>query len=253
MSVILNAAQRAFDRIALYRLLYRERPEQIERVPFISSTHYFRATGTLECIDPSLEICGVLPPFHREFRRLPFTVVESDADIDLRQERLELALEDIGIQDGSKQRMLMVTTEANGPFACDLSSGVGWEGHPASIYYWNGSSEELAFQIEAHRPSIVLWCLPTSPVDLLPFPQEQTVVMHPIDAPLPNWPGAMLLFCDEINLIGSRPAGREAFKVDSAQLFVEQGHSGRPAITTLQREVFPLVRYEMPNAFEVIS
>lgn len=253
MNRILSSAQRAFDRVAVFRQLYRSRPATLADVPFVSSTHYFRAAGTLECIDPKVEVCGALPPFHREFRRLPFTVLESEPDIDQRQKRLELALEDVGIDGEQSKRMLMVTNEANGPFACDLSTGLGWEGHPASIHYWGGSSEELAFQIEAHRPDYVIWCLPQCPEGLLSFPVEQTLVVHSIDAPLPRWDGALWLFCDEINLIGSRPADRISFKLDRSQLAVEVGASGRPCLTTLQREVFPLVRYELPNRFEVLG
>ncbi|VGO16495.1 hypothetical protein PDESU_05086 [Pontiella desulfatans] len=252
METILGAAQQAFDRVGFFRLLYGERPERTEAVPFVGSTHYFRAEGTLDCIDPAVAICGALPPFHRGFRRLPFTVVESEADIDQRQERLERALGDVGIAEEPSRRMLMITNEANGPFACDLSTGLGWEGHPASIHYWGGTEEELGFQLAAHEPDYVVWCLPQNPTGLLPFPGEQTIVAHCIDAPLPDWQGMLWLFCDEINLIGSRPPGRTAFRVDWEQLLIEAGHSGRPAITTLKHEAFPLVRYELPNAFEVL-
>lgn len=252
MTDVLNAACSAYDRIAFYQLFYENRPETLEEVPFVSSTNYFRAAGTLDCVDPGVEICGALPPFHREFRHLPFTVLESEVDIDQRQERLELALADVGVAE-DPQRMLMITNEANGPFACDLSTGLGWEGHPASIHYWGGHVEELDFQIAAHRPDYVIWCLPQAPAGLLPFSAERTIVAHGIDAPLPRWNGALWLFCDEINLIGSRPAGRIAFKVDREQLAIEVGPSGRPCLTTLQREAFPLVRYELPNQFEVLK
>lgn len=252
MDAVLTAAQKAYDTITLYQLLYRSRPESLDGVPFISATHYFRAEGTLECIDPAAEVCGAVPPFFREFRRLPFTVLESEPDIDQRQERLELALEDVGISEKPPRRILMITNEENGPFACDLSTGLGWEGHPASIHYWGGTVEELAFQIAAHEPDVVIWCLTQSPVGVLPFPEEQTLVAHCIDAPLPAWNGALWLFCNEVNLIGSRPAGRSEFKVDRKQLLFETGDSGLPALTTTQRETFPLVRYELPHRFEVL-
>ena len=253
MDGVLAAAQNAYDQVALFRQLYRSRPRTLEEVPFISSTHYFRATGTLDCIVPDVEVCGALPPFHREFRRLPFTVLESEPDIDERQERLSQALEDVGVEDGKPKRMLMVTNEANGPFACDLSTGLGWEGHPASIHYWGGTEAELKFQIEAHQPDYVIWCLPQATQGVLPFPSEKTIVVHSIVEPLPLWDGPLWLFCDEINLIGSRPAGRAAFRVDHDLLAFEVGPSGLPCLTTLRRETFPLVRYELPNRFEVLA
>ncbi|MEI6890858.1 MAG: hypothetical protein V5783_01690 [Pontiella sp.] len=252
MDDILAAAQKAFDRVPFFRGLYRSRPCALEEVPFISSTQYFRASGTLDCIVPDIEICGALVPFHREFRRLPFTVLESEADLDTRQERLTLALTDVGL-GSDPQRILMITSEANGPFASDLSTGLGWEGHPASIHYGGDRVEELAFQLAAHRPDYVIWCLPQSPEGLLPFPVARTIVAHCIDTPLPRWNGALWLFCDEINLVGSRPAGRATFRVDTQQLAFEMGPSGRPCLTTLQREAFPLVRYELPNSFEVLG
>ena len=250
MSYVLKAAQSAFERTLLYRRLYADMPQSLDEVRFISNTEYYRAAGTLDCIDREIEICSVLPPFQRGASRLPHTVLESDADVDARQERIQLALQDVGISEG--RRVLIVTNESNGPFSCDLSTGLGWEGVPASIYYWNGRREDLAFQLEAHRPDYVIWSLPFMPQNILDFPVDQILVAHGIDDPLPEWAGPLWLFCDEFNLIGSRPSGRSSFRVDREQLYIEAGPAGRPYLTTLRREIFPLVRYELPNAFEVL-
>lgn len=252
MNPVLSAAQSAYEHTSFYKRLYGERPTSLEEIPFTSSTQYHRAEGTLECINPSVDPCGVLPPFHREFRRLPHTILESEPDIDQRQERLGEALEDIGICGGEPKRMLIVTTEENGPFACDLSTGLGWEGHPASIFYWNGKKADLEFQIDAHQPDRLIWCLQADPHETTNFPAQQILTIHCINQPLPEWPGPLWIFCDEVNLIGSRPTGRSTFRVNQQQLRIEPGLSGRPSLTTLQRELFPLIRYELPNAFEVL-
>lgn len=253
MNPVLVAAQSAFDHISFYKQLYRSRPQSLDEVPFTSSTQYHRATGTLECINQAIDPCGVLPPFHREFRRLPHTVLESEEDIEQRQERISQALEDIGIHENTPKRMLIVTTEENGPFACDLSTGLGWEGHPASIFYWGGKQEELEFQIQAHQPDILIWCLPFNPQEATEFPSEQIITVHHINHPIPEWTGPLWIFCDEINLIGSRPSGRSEFRINPKQLHIENGPAGRPCLTTLQRELFPLVRYELPSSFEVLN
>ena len=250
MNPIVNAAQSAYERTVFYRRLYGAAPQSEEEIPFISATEYFRAAGTLDCIDRSVEICSVLPPFRRGCSRLPHTVPESDADVDRRQERIQLALQDVGAEE---TRMLVVTTEANGPFACDFSTGVGWEGCPASIYYWNGSRDDLLFELEAHQPNWLVWSHSTPLPDGLNFPQERTILAHCMDDPLPAWAGAVWLFCDEVNLIGSRPAGRAEFRVDAEQFCVEIGRAGRPCLTTLAHDVFPLIRYELPHAFEVLG
>ena len=251
MDAMLQAARAAYGQIPLYKMLYRECPQAPDEVPFITSTHYFRAEGTLDCI-ASEEISCVLPPFRREFRRLVHTVVESDGDVDARLDRIRLALDDVGALSSSVRRMLIVSDDSNGPFACDLSTCLGWEGFPASIHYWNGDPDELRFQLNAVAPDWLIWCRAPEAHAGCGFPMEKTILAHCIDDPLPDWSGALWLFCDEVNLIGSRPAGRTAFRVDQKQFFVESGPSGRPALTTLTRELFPLVRYELLNAFEVL-
>lgn len=251
MDNMLQAAQTAYDHTAFYRMLYRERPKTPEDVPYITSTHYFRAEGTLDCIVPEVEISSVMPSFRRGFRRLSHTVVESDGDVDLRQERIRLALEDVGAAGKTDRRTLIVSDDANGPFACDLSTGLGWEGFPASIHYWNGDTRELRFQIQALNTDWLVWCLPFEAYGACGFPTERVILAHCVDDPLPAWSGPFWLFADEVNLIGSRPAGRTALRVDRQQFYVENGPAGRPALTTLTRELFPLIRYEFPNPFEV--
>lgn len=247
--VVLRRAQAAFDNIRFYEMLYGERPATSQAVPSISYSSYHRARGVRDCINPAVSLCGVLPPFHRAFRRLPFTIPESEGDIDRRQERLCAALADIGLT--APTRMLIVTNEANGPFACDLSTCLGWEGHPASIYYHNGDDDALAFQLKAHQPQQLIWCLHRQPPFTLNLSRDQILLAHLLDEPVPAWEGPVLLFCDELNLIGSRPAGRDGFAVDQQQFAWEKGLAGRPCITTLEQEAFPLIRYTLPNAFEV--
>lgn len=248
-NTILAAAQSAFDEVAFFRSFYSTRPCEISDVRTCSYSDYFRAAGVLECIRKMVPLSGVMPPFHRAFCRLPFSMLESEGDIDFRQERLLSAVETIGMAMGS--RLLIITDEANGPFACDLSTGLGWEGLPASIFYDMGSIDALAFQLVAHRPDWVIWCLDSSRLSALPFPSEKILLAHLVDRPIPAWDGAVWLFSDEVNLIGARAAGQSAFAVDREQFVWEKVADGRWAITTLKREVFPLVRYVLPEPFEV--
>lgn len=253
MHPVLKAAKKAYDSIPFFNLLYGTIPKSLNEIPFISYSNYHRALGVTDCIDGTAELSGVAPPNHRDFRRMPFSILESEADIDLRQERLSHALQDIGISSAPSLRILLITDEANGPFACDLSTGLGWEGHPASIFYFTGDYDILSFQISAHRPDLLIWCLEPALLDQVDFPNSKILLAHCIDKPVPKWKGDLWLFCDEFNLIGSRPAGRTAFSIAPDQLFIEVGPSGRPSLTTLQCEVFPLVRYELANHFEVQS
>lgn len=248
--LIIQRAQQAFDHIPFYQMAYKERPEDINAIPVLNYADHHLADGVLDCINPAAELCGTLPPFHRAFRRMPYTVMESEEDINRRQERLEGALEDLGLEQPTK--MLIITDEENGPFACDLSTGLGWEGHPASIYYHCSSQEDLLFQIDAHRPDWLIWCLETERLPQGCFDEQKIIIAHNLDQPVPQWPGHTLLFCDELNLLGSRPRGRTSFKVDHEQFIVEQSPE-HFCITTLQHEAFPMVRYQLPNHFEVLS
>lgn len=249
-SLILQLAQKAYDNISFYKLAYKARPDNIDAVPMINYADYHLADGVLDCINPTAELGGTLPPFHRAFRRMPYTVMETEEDINSRQERLGNALEDLGI--GPPKKMLIITSEENGPFACDLSTGLGWEEFPASIYYHCSSNENLLFQITAHRPDWIIWCLATETIPKGCFDEHKIIIAHNLDQPVPNWAGHLLLFCDELNLLGSRPRGRNTFKVDQDQLVLEQRNE-QLCVTTRQHEAFPMVRYQLPNTFEVLS
>lgn len=247
MSQVISAAQAAFDKIRFYELLYGERPESVDDVSFISYVQYFRATGVLDCIDRSATLAGVIPPFHRHVRRFPYSIVESEQDLVKRQERIVRALRDTRIADEWK-RFLIITSDENGPFACDLAVGLGWEQHVPSIFYFTGNRHDIQSQLDAHRPDYVFWCLPQSPHEYLEFPDDRIILAHHIDHPIPASPNKIWLFSDEVNLIGSRPEDRTTFDIDRSQFYIERDErSGLLHLTTLSAETLPLIRYALAH------
>lgn len=246
---VLEAARDAYRRIRFYRDFYAVEPATPDDVPFISFVEFHHAAGITDCIDSGHPLVGCPPPYHRNVRRFPFTVVECQQDLEARQQRVVRALEDIGVPSGCGKRILVVTDDAHGPFACDLAVGLGWEHLPASIWYWNGYAEDLAQQLDAHAPELVAWCLPEIPTRLLDLEQTRVLLIHHLDRPIPP-PGLKTwLFTDEANLIASRPEDREVFDIDRTQFVVEVSPtSGLPHITTRRALTMPLVRYGIEHA-----
>ena len=240
----LVTAQSAFHKIQFYTELYEVCPETWNDVRFISRVQFQRARGILNCIDRTKNIAQVVPPYDRNVRRFPFTVVESAKDLQARQKRIVRALRDIGVQDGEILGFLLYADDGCGPFACDLSTGFAWEGHRASIAYFTGRREDIRFQIEAHQPDFIVWCLPYSPDQWVDLPADRVLCVLHMDYPMPCpiYPG--WLFADEVNLIGSRPVGREEFAIDKEQFYLEwDAITARPSLTTLSAEMLPLIRY----------
>ncbi|MBT3378626.1 MAG: hypothetical protein HN742_02530 [Lentisphaerae bacterium] len=247
-TTVLNAARDAYRRTAFYRDLYGTEPTTVEEVPFISFVEYHHARGTADCIDHTHQLISYIPPYHRNVRRFPFTIVESEDDLEARQERVVKALEDIGLPSGCGKRVLIVTDDAHGPFACDMEAGLGWEYLPASIWYWNGHGEDLQQQLDAHKPELIVWCLPESPPPLIPQARERLLLIHHLDRPVPAVGLKTWLFTDEANLIASRPDDREVFDIDRTQYAVEvDPRSGLPHITTIEPRTMPLVRYAIEH------
>ncbi len=251
---ILAAAQHAFQKTVLYTQLFGKVPEACETVPYISHFNYHQASGVLDCIDQDVDIIGALPPFHRNFGRFPFTVVEGGNDLILRQERIVRALIDIGIQKNSRKSILIIADDSTGPFASDLSTGLGWEQHQSSICYLNGYKKDLQDQIKAHEPDFIFWCLIQPPDDWIKMEPERIILALHIDYPIPKPKFAAWLFADEINILGSRPADRVAFDIDQEQFFIENHPvSGLPHLTTLGTVVYPFIRYGFDQSIPVFG
>ena len=70
------------------------------------------------------------------------------------------------------------------------------------------------------------------------------VVEHCSGPPVDDRDFPALLYADEVDLIGSRPAGRAAYDYDAEQLLIEVDPASRLShVSNLQFSGFPLVRY----------
>lgn len=254
MSRLLQAAQRAYDRTTLYRLLYRDAPETEASIPFVSHTNYHRARGVVDCMTGEAEIVGAVPAYHRNVRRIPVNVVESEEEWILRQRRLVRALADLGIAvDGPRYSFLLIADDASGPFACELSKGLSWERHQASITYLAGSRRLLAADLAAYRPDIVVIVTPELSAARLPDCDARVVTVTHVERSLePGLEGDEFVVCDELHVLGARPANDGTLYFDAAQLHLEVDPvSGLAAATTLDFDCFPLVRYSLGCALKV--
>ena len=258
MSVLLEAAQRAYATTRIYREIYGRSPTVERDVPFISHVAYHRARGLLDCITDSGLISGALPPYHRNVRRLPLTVVESEREWDQRLARLTTALVNLGAWPGhGTGHFVLVAEDATGTLASYLSEVLSWERQQASIVYADGGCRSLALDLSAYDPEVVLLLAPSLTPDDLPAECGRIVSIEPIDRPL-RWLGRpdvdTILMCDESHVIAWRSSGAPRFDLEAPGLLVEaEPRSGQLCITTLDFDLFPLIRYALGAQIEMIT
>jgi len=255
-SPLLEAAQRAWQTTPFYRRLYGAPPASVEAVPFVSHVTYHRARGLSDCLAEGVEMTGALPGFQRGQRRLPVTLVEGGEDWTLRQRRLIAGLAELGIApEGPRLNVLLVACDATGPFAGELSKGLAWERHQASILYWSGRRSELDRDIAAFAPDVVIPVTPELPPQPLAARGPRVVAIDHVeraDSGPPHFDS--LLVCDELHVLGARPRGGGAYRFDAAQLHIERDPaSGQAAVTTLGSVLFPLIRFCLGRAFDLAA
>ncbi len=242
---LVDAARRAFQLTRFYHDLYKVEPADETAIPYISSADYHRVHGILDCIAKRETITGVIPSFHRNVRRFPFNVVENEEELILRQRRIVRALKDIGVPEDHAVRFLIIADDSRGPFACELSKGLFWEGHQASIFYLNGIDTDLQREVNLHDPDYVVLTSGRHLRKLIDIPESSILLIEHSDHALiqdfnyPAW-----LYADEFDLIGSRALGRTYYDYDDKQLLLEREPGSRVThISTLNFSCFPLIRY----------
>lgn len=248
MTDMLSAAQRAYDSTRFYSDLYRQRPTSLDGVPTVSHANYHRARGLLDCITDREDVVGALPAYRRNVRRFPFNVVESEEEAALRHERFVQAMRDLGFPlDKERRRFLLLIDDACGPFGCELSKALSWERQQASMVLLNGSPEDLSADIRSHGPDVVVQVAGTPLVEQLPLNGAACIAVEHVEANVDassNCP--TLLVCDELHVVASRPAGREAWRFAGDQILLEQDDLSRLLhVTTLRFTCFPLIRYNL--------
>ena len=252
MSRLLTAAQRAFDQTGFYAGLYGTRPDNPSQIPFINHAHYHRAAGLLDCITDRSLVSGCLPAFHRNGRRFPFNIVESDTEQQQRHQRLLHSLRSIGIT-AEAENFLLIADDATGSLAGEIATCLAWEHHRASIAYHHGDDTQLRKDIDGHAPGCLIQLSPTLgrwPRDWFPCP---TLTVHSTDHPLPDTDNVMLT-CDEIGIFAAGRTPAEPFIHETENLLIEMNPlTGLPAFTTVNFGIFPFIRYSpghFPIAFD---
>jgi hypothetical protein len=244
---LLTVARRAFQQTRFYRDLYQAEPTDLSAVPYLSVSDYHRAQGVLDCLVDQQQMIGIIPPFHRNGGRCPFTIPEDEAELILRQRRIVRAMADIGVDLAGRHRFLIVADESRGPFACEISKGFYWEGHQASLCYVNGNADDLYQEIRHHDPDYVVLASGRSLRHGIEMPRSSVILVEHCSGPLIHdcrYPA--LLYADEVDLIGSRPAGRPTYDHDASQLLIECDPAARLShLSKLEFSCFPLVRYDL--------
>jgi len=253
MNEILQAAQRAYDETAFYDGLYETHPADVGQIPFINHAHYHQSAGLLDCITDRSLVAGALPAFHRNVRRFPFNVVESEIEQKQRHQRFIHALNSLGIGDGQPDTFLIIADDASGPFAGEFVTHLAWEHHRSPITFHHGPTEQLHDDIRCHEPgNIIRISVPSRDYDLNGFGGPVITVQH-VDQPILPIENT-LLACDEIGIFAGRKSPDDPFTYDTENLKIEPApRSGLWAFTTLHFDITPFIRYcpsHFPTQFD---
>ena len=238
-------AARAFRLTRFYAEMYETEPTNSSEIPYISAADYHRASGMLDCVVNREAIIGILPPFHRDASRFPFTVPEDEAELVLRQRRIVRAMKDLGVDFSASPRFLIVADGRRGPFACELAKGFYWEGFQTSMTFQIGTGDDLRQEVAMHNPDYVVLTSGRHRRHALERARHTVwLVEHCGDPTVDAVDYPTLLYADGLDLIGSRAAGRTWFDYDSDQLLIEQDPTSLLSYATkLQFTCFPLIRY----------
>ncbi len=243
---LIAAAGKAFRLTRFYGEVYEAEPADVSEIPFVSVSDYHRATGLLDCVVDRGAMIGTLPSYFKDASRFPFTVPEDEAELVLRQRRIVRALKDLGVDLAASPRFLIVADGRRGPFACELAKGIYWEGFQASISFLDGATgDELRRDVSIHDPDYVVMTSSRHLRRELERPRRTVMLVeHCGDRPIDDLEYPSLLYADEVDLIGSRAAGRREYDHDAEQLLIEVDPASLLShVSKLQFTCFPLVRY----------
>ncbi|HEV2899374.1 MAG TPA: hypothetical protein VGX71_16375 [Pseudaminobacter sp.] len=255
MSGVLRSAQRAFDAIPFYRGLYGDRPTRDDQVPFISHVTFHRAAGPIDVIASSAEIMGAVPCLRRGLCRLPLTILESEKEWRTRIARLRHAMRSLGCPVDGRLRFAVLSDDATGPFASELSNCLAWDRSECSVVFAFGSLASVRSMLAAISPDVIVVTTASLPLEELRGLGKKLVAIEHIDAmPRPPLRVDRLLVCDELWIIAAARAGEDAYRFNRRTLLVEvEPQGGRLVVTTPGFTLFALVRYCLGGGFAVVG
>jgi hypothetical protein len=113
--------------------------------------------------------------------------------------------------------------------------------------YSDAVGDELQRKVEIHDPDyVVLISRRYSRCELARSRGTVLLAEHCGERRIDDLDFPSLLYADEVDLLGSRAAGRRAYDYDAEQLLIEvEPDSGLSHVTKLQFTCFPLVRYNL--------
>ncbi|MGN7611217.1 hypothetical protein ACQZV8_03935 [Magnetococcales bacterium HHB-1] len=257
-STLLHVAQKAWDHIPFYKKTLLKRPQCVAEIPFFSESDFFNTQGLLDCIADQEEIAWTILPWSRYGKRFPWGVVESEADQHWRQQRITQMLAALNIAEEAKdRRFLIISDETRGPLACEISTALAWERQQASILYWHGDRESFrqSFCCFSADFVIVLIPLPSTLVSQIRDQRATWIFFARVETPLSlqssDW---SWLSADILPLFAFRHPHEQVWYLDDQQFFWETHPvTGYTHITTLQAEMFPLIRFSLGQSIPLTA
>lgn len=243
-ATMIKTAQRAYDSVKIYRMIYGRRPRIATDIPFISHVQFHRARSVLDCVADMSDIHGAVPSYIQGSQSLPLTPVENGEEWSYRLNRLASALEYLGLPvNHQRYRFLIVADERTGVFASYFSDQLGWLRHQASLTYVDFPGFNLQREVQCLDPHAVLLMTSFG----LDFAESGARLINLLNINQ-FWQQTQeydrLLFCDELHVIGACRAGEEDYHYDHSLLFLERDPvSDRLAVTLPDFSCWPWIRF----------
>ena len=248
-SALLEAARAAYAALPLYRRLWGRLPERDSDIPFLGAADLSLVEGPVDLVVAGAAPVGIVPPFQRGWTTLPVTRLEAEGDWLLRQSRLIKGLSHL-LAGKLPGRTVLVTDDVHGPFAADLVELLAWSRIEASLVYIGagaGAGAEAgwaATAIRALEPDLVLFVgTPSCPTKRLPC----VAVVAAGNAPAePAAPGARLLVCDALQVVGAARVGEARIRPVEGSILLElDPATAELAVSSLDYAAAPVIRWRI--------
>ena len=154
--LIIKASIKAFSEITLYKSHYKIEPQCLENIIPCNIDIYSKQKSIVDCISSLNLIQGTIPPYLLTKSYHPFTVVESQLEMELRHKRTIECINSLTYTKQKKsKKFLLLTDEITGPFCSHLISSLAWERHSACAIYWTNIDQTI-LDINNLNPDILI-------------------------------------------------------------------------------------------------
>ena len=250
--LIIKASIKAFNEITLYKSHYKTEPQCLENIIPCDIDIYSHQNSFVDCISSLKLIQGTIPPYLLTKSYHPFTVVESQLEMELRHKRTMECINSLTYTKQTKsKKFLLLTDEITGPFCSHLISSLAWERHSACAIYWTNLDQTIS-DINNLNPDFLIISSVNIPIDSTKklfnqFPNSIQLYHIPFQFKPDNELFPALLASDQFYIFAYRRKNESQFVIPTNDIVAEHDSNHNINLfTTILNDLNPFIRFNLP-------